>query len=111
MKNRTGFSILAYTSARILIFGVAVILLHLAGVGGFTLLVVALVVSAVASYVLLNKQRAIIADKLNGNLGKAGSKFSDLRDRLEAGSAAEDEDADKTTDTATEDQDEAVQAN
>ena len=98
MKSRTWTSILAYTSARILMFGCAVILLYVAGARGVLLLALGLVISALASYILLNKQRAIIADKLNGRLGKAGSKATskvsakaaELRERLEEGTKAED---------------------
>jgi UPF0716 family protein affecting phage T7 exclusion len=90
MKSRTWPSILAYTSARILMFGCAVILLYLAGARGILLLFLGLVISALASYVLLNKQRTIIADKLNGRLGKAGSRVTEFRERIEEGSKAED---------------------
>jgi UPF0716 family protein affecting phage T7 exclusion len=93
MKSRTWSSILAYTSARILIFGCAVILLYLAGARGVLLLFLGLVVSALASYVLLNRQRAIIADKLNGRLSRVGSKASELRERLEEGTRSEDEES------------------
>jgi hypothetical protein len=93
MKSRTWPSILAYTSARILIFGCAVILLHLAGANGILLLFLALVISALASYVLLNRQRTLIADKLNGRIGKAGSKFTEFRERLEEGTKTEDDGA------------------
>ena len=102
MKSRTWTSILAYTSARILMFGCAVILLYLAGARGVLLLALGLVISALASYILLNKQRTIIADRLNGRLSKAGSKVSDLRDRLDAGTKAED---------AGDEEEETVQAN
>jgi hypothetical protein len=91
MKSRTWTSILAYTSARILIFGCAVILLYVAGARGLLLLFLGLVISALASYILLNRQRQLIADKLNGRLGKAGSRFTEFRERLEAGAKAEDE--------------------
>ena len=95
MKSRTWPSILAYTSARILMFGCAVLLLHVAGVGGLMLFVSALVISALASYILLNRQRQLIADKLNGRLGrasaKATAKASEFRERLEEGTKAEDE--------------------
>jgi hypothetical protein len=91
MKSRTWTSILAYTSARILIFGCAVILLYVAGARGLLLLFLGLLISALASYILLNRQRQLIADKLNGRLGKAGSKFTEFRERLEEGTAAEDE--------------------
>ena len=95
MKSRTWASILAYTSARILMFGCAVILLYLAGARGVLLLGLGLVISALASYVLLNRQRALIADRLNGRLSKAGAKVTtkaaEFRDRLEEGTKAEDE--------------------
>ena len=96
MKSRTWPSILAYTSARILMFGCAVILLYLAGARGLLLLLLGLIVSALASYILLNRQRTIIADKLNGRLGKAGSKVSELRGRLDEGAKAEDAADDET---------------
>lgn len=98
MKSRTWPSILAYTSARILMFGCAVILLYLAGARGLLLLLLGLIVSALASYILLNKQRTIIAEKLNNKLGKAGSKVTELRGRLEEGTKAEDA-ADETVRT------------
>ena len=96
MKSRTWPSILAYTSARILIFGCAVILLYVAGARGLLLLFLGLVISALASYVLLNRQRQLIADKLNGRLGKAGSKFTEFRERLDEGTKTEDGDAEST---------------
>ena len=92
---RTAF---AYTSARILMFGVAVILLYLAGARGLLLLGLGLVISALGSYILLNKQRQAIADRLNGRLGRAGgglsrvgAKATEFRERLEEGATAEDE--------------------
>ena len=106
MKSRTWTSILAYTSARILMFGCAVILLYVAGARGVLLLALGLVISALASYILLNKQRTMIADKLNGRLSKAGGKVTEFRDRLEDGTKAEDEEDEKE-----EDEEEAVQAN
>jgi UPF0716 family protein affecting phage T7 exclusion len=106
MKSRTWTSILAYTSARILMFGCAVILLYLAGARGVLLLGLGLVISALASYILLNRQRTMIADKLNGRLTKAGGKVTEFRDRLEDGTKAEDEVA-----VEKEDEEDAVQAN
>jgi hypothetical protein len=91
MKSRTWTSILAYTSARILIFGCAVILLYVAGARGLLLLFLGLLISALASYILLNRQRQLIADKLNGRLGKAGARFTEFRERLDEGAKAEDE--------------------
>jgi UPF0716 family protein affecting phage T7 exclusion len=98
MKSRTWPSILAYTSARILMFGCSVILLYVAGARGVLLLLLGLVISALASYILLNKQRQIIADKLNGRLAKtaskATSKVTEFRERLEEGATAEDDEPD-----------------
>jgi UPF0716 family protein affecting phage T7 exclusion len=99
---RTAF---AYTSARILMFGCSVILLYLAGARGVLLLALGLVISALASYILLNKQRQIIAGKLNGRLGKVGAKatarVTEFRDRLEDGTAAEDDEVAAAPDSAT----------
>jgi Protein of unknown function (DUF4229) len=96
MKSSAWTSILAYTSARILMFGCAVILLYLAGARGILLLFLGFVISMLLSYILLNKQRALIADKLNSRLGKVGgkatAKAAELRERLEEGTKAEDED-------------------
>jgi hypothetical protein len=44
--------------------------------------------------VLLNKQRQIIAAKLNGRLSRVGAKASELGQRLDEGSRAEDDDED-----------------
>jgi hypothetical protein len=93
-------SVLAYTSARILMFGCSVILLYLAGARGLLLLFLGLVISMLASYILLNRQRQVIAEKLNGRLGRVGSKatskVSEFRERLDDGTKAEDgEDAEE----------------
>jgi hypothetical protein len=89
-------TVIAYTSARILIFGIVVLLLRLAGAGGLLMLALALVISALASYILLSKQREVLAAKLNGRLGKVGGKVggkvTEFRERLEDGTALEDED-------------------
>ena len=93
---RTG---LAYTAARILILVIALVLLSLAGARGFLLLALAFVVSALASYVLLSKQRETMAGALNRRLSKATSKVTgkaaEFRERIEEGAAAEDDDADE----------------
>jgi hypothetical protein len=86
---RTAF---AYTCARIIMFGASVTVLFWAGARGILLLALALLISALLSYVLLNKQRQIIAGKLNGRLSRVGRKASELSQRLEEGTQAEDED-------------------
>lgn len=89
---RTG---LVYTSARILVLVVALVVLYAAGARGFLLLALAFVVSALASYMLLAKQRETMAGALNRRLSKATSKVSgkaaEFRERLEEGTAAEDD--------------------
>jgi len=94
---RTG---LAYTSARILLLVVSLVVLYIAGARGFLLLVLAFLISALASYVLLSRQRETIAGALNRRLSKATGKVTDkateFRERLEDGAAAEDDaDADQ----------------
>lgn len=111
MKTRTWPSILAYTSARILIFGCSVILLYVAGARGVLLLGLGLVISALASYVLLNRQRTLIADKLNSRIGKAGSKVTEFRSRLEEGTRAEDAEDAEAGNAAAQADEESVQAN
>ena len=89
---RTAF---VYTSARIIMFGASVLVLFWAGARGLLLLGLALIISALLSYVLLNKQRTIIADKLNGRLSRDGSKASEFSKRLNDGAALEDPDEDE----------------
>ena len=93
---RTG---LAYTAARILILVIALVLLSLAGERGILLLALAFVVSALASYVLLSKQRETMAGALNRRLskatGKVTAKAAEFRERIQEGAAAEDDDADE----------------
>jgi uncharacterized membrane protein len=92
---RTG---LAYTSARILMLVIALAVLYFAGARGFLLLALAFVVSALASYVLLSKQREAMAGALNRRLsntmGKVTGKAAEFRERLDEGAAAEDDDED-----------------
>jgi len=91
---RTG---LAYTSARILLLVISLVLLYVAGARGFLLLALAFLVSALASYVLLSRQREIMAGALNRRLSKMTSKAAELRGRIEDGAAAEDETQDDET--------------
>lgn len=90
---RTG---LAYTSARILLLVAALVLLYLAGARGFLLLALAFVISALASYVLLSRQREVMAGALNRRLSRVTAKAAEFRERLEDGTAAEDTEAAKT---------------
>jgi hypothetical protein len=93
---RTG---LAYTSARILLLVISVVLLYLAGARGILLLALAFVISALASYVLLSRQRDVLAGALNRRLGRVTAKATEFRRRIDDGAAMEDEDA-ETADEA-----------
>jgi hypothetical protein len=105
---RTAF---AYTSARILMFGISVMVLYFAGARGLLLLGLGLVISALASYVLLNKQRQIVAEKLNSRLSgrldrrmglsKVAAKAAEFRQRLDEGTKAEDDELDDAPVTET----------
>ena len=83
---------LAYTTARILLFVVSVVLLYLAGARSVLLLALALVVSGIASYVLLSRQRDRMSGALIGRLRNGRQRASGFRARLEEGARAEDED-------------------
>jgi len=76
---------IAYTAARILLFVAAAGLIYLAGARGLLLLGLALLVSGAASYILLTRQRDAMAGALSRRLGS-------FRDRLDAGTRAEDQD-------------------
>ena len=76
---------LAYTTARIVLFVVAAGLFYLAGARGLLLLGLALVVSGVASYVVLSRQR----DAMSGALV---TRFRSLRSRIDEGARSEDQD-------------------
>jgi len=75
---------LAYTSARILLFIAALVLLYLAGARGALLLALAIVVSGVVSFIVLSRQR----DQMSGALV---SRLRNWRSRLDEGARAEDD--------------------
>jgi hypothetical protein len=83
---------LAYTSARILLLVVAMILLYLVGARGILLLALAFVVSGIASFVLLSRQRDVMSGVLTGRLGNRRTRTAGLRSRLEEGARSEDDD-------------------
>lgn len=82
---------------------VALVVLYFAGARGFLLLALAFVVSALASYVLLSKQRETMAGALNRRLskatGKVTGKAAEFRERLDEGAAAEDNEDEDTGQT------------
>jgi Protein of unknown function (DUF4229) len=85
-------SVLAYTTARLLLFIAATGLLYLAGARGLLLLGLALLVSGIASYVILSRQRDRMSGALSARLAGARGRIDEFRGRLDAGSRAEDDD-------------------
>ncbi len=83
---------LAYTSARILLLIVSLVLLYLAGARGLLLLALAFVVSGIASFVLLSRQRDIMSGALLARIKNGRDRTAGFRARLEEGTRAEDED-------------------
>lgn len=88
-------STVAYASARVLLFVVSIIVLHVIGIGGFLLWALAFVISMLVSYVLLSKQRDSMSAALAGRLanrrrgpagqpGSEGTRGLGLRGRLES---------------------------
>ena len=83
---------LAYTSARIVLLVVSAVLQYLVGARGLLLLALAFVVSGIASFVLLSRQRDVMSGALLGRLRNGRARAAGFRARLEEGARAEDED-------------------
>jgi uncharacterized protein (DUF58 family) len=88
---------LAYTSARILLLVVSVILLYLVGARGLLLLALAFVVSGIVSFVLLSKQRDVMSSALMARLRNGRRRAAGFRARIEEGARVEDDDWTPTT--------------
>jgi hypothetical protein len=76
---------LSYSILRLLIFFATLLVLALIGLHGFTLIVVALLVSAIASLPLLSKVRDRMSASITGRVDR-------FRTKLDAGTRAEDSD-------------------
>ena len=83
---------LAYTSARILLLVVSIILLYLVGARGLLLLALACLVSGIASFVLLSRQRDMMSSALMNRIRNGHRRAGGFRARLEEGARAEDDD-------------------
>jgi hypothetical protein len=83
---------LAYTSARILLLVVSIILLYLVGARGLLLLALACVVSGIASFVLLSRQRDVMSGALAKRIRNGQGRVAAFRSRIEEGARAEDDD-------------------
>ena len=75
---------IAYTGARAVLFAVALGLIYLVGARGLLLFALALVVSGIASYVLLSKMRDAVSSSISG-------RIETVRSRIDEGTRAEDE--------------------
>jgi hypothetical protein len=83
---------LVYTSARFVLFLVALVVLYFAGARGLLLAALALLVSGIASFVLLSRQRDVMSGALSGRLRGVRNRAGELRSRLNEGTRAEDRD-------------------
>jgi TctA family transporter len=83
---------LAYTSARIVLLVVSAFLVYLAGARGLLLILLAFVVSGIASFVLLSRQRDQMSGALLARLRGGRPRGPGFRARLEEGARTEDED-------------------
>ena len=77
---------------RILLLVVSVVVLYLVGARGLLLLALAFVVSGIASFVLLSRQRDIMSGALLARIKNGRNRTGGFRARLEEGARAEDED-------------------
>ena len=75
----------AYTAARILLFVAVLGVLYLVGARGLPLLGLAVLISGLASFLVLSRQRDAMAGSIN-------SRISNFRQRLDEGTRAEDDD-------------------
>jgi hypothetical protein len=83
---------LAYTTARILMLLTSIFVLYLIGVRGLLLLALACVVSGLASFVLLSRQRDKMSGALINRLTNGRRRAATFRARIEEGARAEDDD-------------------
>ena len=83
---------IAYTSARILLLVVSLILLYLIGARGLLLIALACLVSGIASFVLLSRQRDAMSTALMSRIKTGRGRMTGFRTRLEEGARAEDDD-------------------
>jgi len=74
-----------YTVLRLGLFAVVLLLLYAAGARSLLLLGGAILISGVISYFVLTRQRTAMA-------GAIGKRVSNFRERLDAGTKAEDQD-------------------
>lgn len=96
-------SFFTYTAARFLLFAVAFGVVYLLGARSYLALALALVLSALASYVVLSPQR----DAMSGQVVRWFTNLRDVGRRLEEGAQREDADRERDGVDAATDSDEA----
>jgi Protein of unknown function (DUF4229) len=84
---------IVYNAARLGLFLVALGLLHLFGLGGLMMWALALVISGIASYVVLSSLRDKVSVSVTHRVERAGARATNFKQRLEEGATVEDEDA------------------
>jgi fatty acid desaturase len=77
-------ALLTYTGLRLLVFGVVLVLLWLVGGRGWLLLALAVLISGIASVVLLSRQRDALSTSLV-------SRWRSINDRIDASARREDD--------------------
>jgi len=77
------------------LFAITLGVLYLAGERGLWLFLLALLISGLASFVLLSRQRDRMSSAVSDRLTRTQAKAAELRSRLEEGAAAEDVDDDQ----------------
>ena len=83
---------LAYTSARILLLVISLILLYLAGARGLLLLALAFAASGILSFMLLSRQRDVMSGALMARITNGRRRAAEFRARIDEGARAEDDD-------------------
>jgi len=83
---------LVYTISRILMLVTSLIVLYLIGARGLLLIALACLVSGIASFVLLSKQRDVMSGALMARIRNGQRRTTGFRARLEEGARAEDDD-------------------
>jgi Protein of unknown function (DUF4229) len=82
---------MVYNGARLGLFLVALVVLDQIGVSGLLLFALALVISGIASYVLLSGLRDKMSESVEGRMRRARAKAGEIRGRIEEGTRAEDD--------------------
>ncbi|MDA2814543.1 DUF4229 domain-containing protein [Nocardiopsis sp. RSe5-2] len=70
-------SVLAYTAARFLLFGVAYGVLYLLGARGWLALILAALVSGLVSYILLSRQRDAVSERITARTDRMSRRLVD----------------------------------